>query len=145
MNQENSIFDSEFLRWVYRASLAVWGLLALGLLGLGVRASLGFAMGGGLSILLLCSQEQLAKACVAKQSSKRRFLFLSFLKYPAIVAILFFLLKYQAIHLWTLCLGIPLVPAVISVKAIAMAVQGDHSRTIAGHGTTREARAAKPK
>jgi len=71
---------------------------------------------------VLWSQEQLVKACLAKESRKRRYLFLAFLKYPAIVAILFFLLKYQAIELWTLCLGIALVPAVISVKALGMAL-----------------------
>lgn len=118
------------LRW----TLALWALGTLILLPVDMGAALGVAIGGGLSVGVLALYNSLVRAWVRPDRwRKGRYLFVAIwlVKWPAIGALLYFGMKHwQASPAWV-CVGVGLVPAVVTAIAAWMALRPEWQKRAA--------------
>ena len=118
--------DRDFVKWVQKAALVLL-LVFVPLAGLyGKKVVLGYALGGVISLGLLWSHQWLvARIFERGVGGLRRLLIgLWLLKYPALVAILYFALARQMVSPAALCLGLGLVPFAITIKFLGGALRG---------------------
>jgi len=110
------------LRW----TLALWVLGTLVLLPIDLPGGLGLAIGGGLSVSVLALYRSFVRAWVRPDRwRKGRYLLIAIwlVKWPAIGALLYFGMRHWGASPAWVCLGVGLVPAVVTAVAACMALR----------------------
>jgi len=102
-------------------ALALWGLGTLALLPLDARAACGMAVGGGIGLGTLALYRALVKAWVRPDRWRRgRFVLAGIwlVKWPVLGALLYLALKEWRVSPVWVCVGVGLVPAVVTAVAV---------------------------
>jgi len=105
---------------VMERALIAWALSVLAALALDPRAASGLAVGGGISLATLALYRALVKTCVhpARWRARRlAFAGIWLAKWPAIGLLLYWALKHWGVSPAWLCVGVSLVPAVVTAVA----------------------------
>jgi hypothetical protein len=112
--------DRGFVKWVQKAALALL-LVFVPLAGLyGKKVVLGYGLGGAIGLAMLWSHQWLAARAFERgaQGLRRPLLGLWLLKYPALVAVLYFAVARRAVSPAALCVGLGLVPFAMVIKIL---------------------------